>query len=80
MDAVQRVALAARLSRRCRRDVDLGILDTDNLIYAKEAYLNGICIHCRDPFQRDRFGADALGLYLELRESRHEVEHAYSLR
>jgi hypothetical protein len=53
------------------------VLDTTNLVYAKEAYLNGECIFCRDSLRRDLFGATVLGEYLDLREVRQEVEHAY---
>jgi predicted nucleotidyltransferase len=72
-----RANIAADLAALVHRDVDLGVLDTTNLVYAKEAYLNGECIFCRDSLRRDLFGATVLGEYLDLREVRQEVEHAY---
>ncbi len=75
--AAQRVALAARLSAALGREVDLGTISADNLVYAKEAYLTGQCIFTRDPTQRDLAGATLLGLYAELRRAREEVERAY---
>ena len=75
--AAERVALAARLSALLGREVDLGTISADNLIYAKEAYLTGECIFARDPAQRDLTGATMLGLYADLRRARKEVERAY---
>lgn len=72
-----RIELAVQLEDIFKRQVDLGILDQRNLIYVKEAYLKGRCIYSRNDFQRDLFGATALGLYAELKENRREVESAY---
>jgi predicted nucleotidyltransferase len=77
IDAFDQVNLAVAIDRIVRRDVDIGVLSSDNLIYAKEALLTGRCIYCRDPFWRDLFGSAVLGLYAELRSSRKEVEHGY---
>lgn len=75
-----RAQLAANISAIVGREVDLGILDHRNLIYAKEACANGHCIHCRDPYHRDLFVATTLALYAKLREERQEVERAYRTR
>ena len=77
LDAFERVALAVGLGRVLQREIDIGVLNDDNLVYAKEAFLNGECIYCRDVSQRDLFRTRALGLYLELRDNRREVEYAY---
>ena len=70
--------LSSQLGTCCPRPVDLGILSTHNLIYAKEALLQGECLFCKDQYFHDLFVATALGLYLELRTARREVEHAYT--
>mgnify|MGYP006297763047 CR=1 FL=1 len=70
--------LSSELGTCCPRPVDLGILSTHNLIYAKEALLQGECLFCKDQYYHDLFVATALGLYLELRTARREVEHAYT--
>lgn len=80
LSAFEKVELAVELGRICGRDVDVGVLDTRNLVYAREAYLTGRCVYCSDIFQRDMFGATALGLYAELKENRKEVEDAYRCR
>ncbi|MFP4259351.1 MAG: type VII toxin-antitoxin system MntA family adenylyltransferase antitoxin [Desulfovermiculus sp.] len=70
--------LSSQLGKCCPRPVDIGILSTRNLIYAKEALLQGQCLFCKDQYYHDLFVATALGLYLELRTARREVEHAYT--
>ncbi|MDZ7760472.1 MAG: nucleotidyltransferase domain-containing protein [Desulfovermiculus sp.] len=70
--------LSSQLGTYSPRPVDLGILSTHNLIYAKEALLQGECLFCKDQYFHDLFVATALGLYLELRIARREVEHAYT--
>jgi len=70
--------LRSQLGTCCSRPVDLGILSTKNLIYAKEALLHGQCLFCKDQYFHDLFVATALGLYLELRTARREVEYAYT--
>lgn len=77
LDAFGRIRLGIELEKIFMRQVDIGILDHNNLIYAKEAYLNGRRIYCRDTFRSELFGASALGMYAELREARKEVESAY---
>lgn len=73
----EKVSLAVRLGELCGREVDIGLLQSRNLVYAREAYLTGECIYCRDVFVRDLFGATILGLYATLKECRKEVENAY---
>jgi hypothetical protein len=70
--------LSGQLRTYCSRAVDIGILSTHNLVYAKEALLQGECLFCKDQYFHDLFVATALGLYLELRTARREVEHAYT--
>ena len=70
--------VSSELGTCCPRPVDIGILSTHNLIYAKEALLQGECLFCKDQYYHDLFVATALGLYLELRTARREVEHAYT--
>lgn len=75
--AFDRVSLTVQIEELVGCPVDIGILDHKNLVYAKEAYLTGRNIYCREPFRCGLFGATALGLYAELREARKEVEDAY---
>ena len=73
-----RLSLAADLEELARRPVDLGVLSTANLVYAKEAVAQGVLIFERDPSARARFAMLALSMYAGLQESRREVLQAYA--
>ncbi len=73
----ERGQMAAAISSLTGRETDIGVLQTNNLIYAKEAFLNGKRIFCRDCYYCDLFIANTLGLYLELRQERRGIENAY---
>ncbi len=76
----EKIELMANISRITGRDTDMGILDSTNLVYAKEAYLGGDCIFTRNQFYQELFGANVLGMYLTLRKEREEIENAYRNR
>ena len=80
LGGIDRATIALELENTLGRTVDVGVLDHGNLVYAKEAYLNGQRIYCRNRFRCELFGASTLGMYAELRESRREVENAYQAR
>jgi hypothetical protein len=70
--------LAADLESIAGRPVDLGILHTGNLVYAKEAISRGKVFFERDPSARRRFAMLALSMYAELQETRREILDAYA--
>jgi predicted nucleotidyltransferase len=74
------ILLATALGEVVHRDVDIGVLDTRNLVYAKEAILTGSCFYVHTPAVHDEFAAHALSLYVQLRRERREVENAYRTR
>ena len=74
----QRLTLAADLEDLVGRIVDLGILSTSNLVYAKETVANGRVIFERDPAVRARFVGLVFSMYADLQENRREVLHAYA--
>ena len=73
-----RMELAADLADITGRTVDLGVLHTGNLVYAKEAVARGRVIFERDHTARVRFAALVLSMYADLQENRREVLHAYA--
>ena len=73
-----RLALTAALSRIVGREVDLGVLSTRNLVYAKEAVTRGLLIFERDHTVTARFAMYALSMYASLQEARREVLRAYA--
>lgn len=79
MSSMERLELAADLSNGVGHSVDIGLLSTRNLVYAKEAIIKGRCIYCRDTGARDLFAATALSLYLQLKQERRVVEKVYTV-
>lgn len=73
-----RLDLAADLEAPIGRPVDLGVLSTGNLVYAKEAVSRGKVIFERDRSARVRFTALVFSMYADLQENRREVLHAYA--
>ncbi len=76
--AGDRLLLAADLEDLAGRPVDVGVLSTANLVYAKEAVAHGRVIFERDRAARARFAMLVLSMYASLQESRREVLHAYA--
>jgi predicted nucleotidyltransferase len=75
---LERLHLAAELSSIVGREVDLGVLATRNLVYAKEAVTRGRLILDRDHQVTARFEMYALSMYASLQEARREVLRAYA--
>lgn len=69
--------LAADLSFSLGRIADLGLMDSNNLVYAKEALLTGERIFVRDLKTADFRAAALLALYLRFTEDRREIVNAY---
>ena len=74
----ERLTLAAELSRLAGREVDLGVLTTRNLVYAKEAVTRGRLIFDRDHSMTATFEMYALSMYASLQEARREVLRVYA--
>lgn len=77
LGAVERCELAARCALAIGREVDLGSLDSGDLVYAREAILGGRLIHARDRGAADARAATLLGLYARFADDRREVLDAY---
>lgn len=75
---MERLALSAALGKIFGRQVDLGVLTTSNLVYAKEAVAHGRLIFERDHGTTARFAMLALSMYAALQEARREVLRAYA--
>lgn len=78
MSAADRFELMGRLVEVLGRPVDLGILTTSNVVYAKEAVATGRLIFERDHRLTARFAMLALSMYASLQEARREVLRAYA--
>jgi len=74
----ERLSLTGELVRAFGRTVDLGVLSTTNVVYAKEAVANGRILFERDHHVTARFAMLALSMYASLQEARREVLRAYA--
>ena len=73
-----RLDCAASIESVLHRTVDLGLLSTNNLIYAKEVIEHGKELFSKNPFHAKRFLATCLSMYADLQQQRKEVINAYS--
>lgn len=78
MSVDERLSLTGELVRAFGRPVDLGVLSTANVVYAKEAVANGRVLFERDARVTARFAMLALSMYASLQEARREVLRAYA--
>ena len=74
----QRADLALDLEEIAGRPVDLGILKTSSLIYAKEAVAHGKLLYERDRNARAFFAMLTFSMYADLQQNRREVLNAYA--
>jgi predicted nucleotidyltransferase len=75
----QRISLAADLSIFSGLKLDIGILSSANLIYAKEAILTGFEIFVKNRFYTDLMTTNLLGMYIMFQDQRREVLNAYRI-
>lgn len=73
-----RLELAALLEIRLGRTIDIGIINSENLIYASEAILNGQRILTSKKDYTAETETRLMGCYLVFKEDRKEVEEMYS--
>ena len=71
--------LATELTLVAGRSVDLGVVSSQNLIYASEAILTGRRFLCRNVFQTDLRAATLLGLAAQFKFERQEIINGYTL-
>jgi len=76
--ATDTVDLASNLSLMAGRTVDLGVLSSQNLIYASQVFLTGERFFCRDAFAADLAAATLLGLAAQFRFERKEIVDVYA--
>ncbi|MEI6212136.1 MAG: nucleotidyltransferase domain-containing protein [bacterium] len=70
--------LATLLTQALGRQVDLGVLSSLNLVYARQALLTGHCIYRRPFSEVALMVANLLGLYACFQDERQEILRAYT--
>jgi len=79
LTTLERLELSADLEIVLGRSVDIGILSTNNVVYAKEVAAGGQILFTKNQLESDRFIAHALSMYAELQSSRQEILKAYAI-
>lgn len=69
--------ISSKLEIIFNRKVDLGVLSSKNLIYAKEVIEHGKPVFCRNKFEKEMFEATMLSMYLNFQLERKEILNAY---
>ncbi|MBS1259532.1 MAG: hypothetical protein MAG551_02604 [Candidatus Scalindua arabica] len=71
------LGMTGQLELIFKRKVDLGVLSSNNLVYAKEVIEHGKPVFCRNRFEKELFEATTLSMYLDLQIERKEILNAY---
>jgi predicted nucleotidyltransferase len=82
-DASSRSALmdmGAVLALKLGHEVDIGIVSSANLVYARQVILTGKRLYTKDQMVAEKREAELLGLYARFHEDRREVLDAYCAR
>lgn len=78
LEPAMRLELASELEAVLGRTVDLGLLSSANVVYAREVFGHGRLLFTRSEFHSARFQAQTLSMYVDLQLSRREVLEAYA--
>ena len=78
LDAFVRNTMASSLALELGREVDAGILSSENLVYAYQAIMTGRRVFTRNRTVVDNAVACLLGMYGQFNFDRREVRSAYS--
>ncbi len=71
---------ASELESKLARQVDIGIISSDNLVYSKEALINGKVLYCRNGFNYSLYKTNMLAMYLNFQDERKEIVNEYKNR
>lgn len=77
MDKFRLLEISSELELKLNRTVDIGIISSENLIYSKEAIINGKCIFCNNELEKSLKEATLLSLYQDFCFERREIVNAY---
>lgn len=77
VSVLERVDIGNQLSLKLERSVDIGIITSQNLIYASEALFKGDMIYTADKDKNDLIRCTLIGLYYQLNIDRKEILDAY---
>jgi len=78
LTSVDLANIAGSLSYELGRQVDMGLLSSANLLYARQVLGSGIRLFSKDPYYVDLMETSLISMYLWFNEERKELVHAYT--
>lgn len=80
MSSQSKLQLAGELSTLLKREVHIGIMSKNFLVFTKEVIVKGQQLFTKNRYFSDLYNATAISMYAQLRENNREVINAYSSR
>jgi predicted nucleotidyltransferase len=78
LSSLDLATIAGALSYELGRQVDMGLLSSANLLYARQVLGSGIRLFSKDPYYVDLMETSLISMYLWFNEERKELVHAYT--
>lgn len=75
---LKRLETAGTLSYELGRTVDIGVVSSRNLVYAREVLLKGKLLYSKNNERVNLIRANLLGMYIQFNMDRKEVVDAYT--
>ena len=80
MSSYKKLQLSGELSSLLNREVHLGIMSKNTLVFTKEIIEKGLQLFTKNDYFSNLYNATVLSMYAQLRENNQEVINAYSNR
>lgn len=77
--SIERAELAGQIAYAIGRDVDIGLVSSQNLVYSRQALMTGRLLFSRDRYYTELMAASLLGLYDRFQGERKELMDAYRI-
>jgi len=77
IDSRELLSMSADIEVELDRVIDLGIVSSKNLVYAKEVIYNGQCLLCNDKYKKELYETTLLSMYTDFQYERREILNAY---
>jgi predicted nucleotidyltransferase len=78
LKGLEKMNLEGELSSLIHRNIHIGVISSQSLIYAKEVIKNGVSLFQKNKNKHELFVATLLSMYAELKENQKEIRDAYT--
>lgn len=77
IDFRELLKMSGDLEIKLNRTIDIGVVSSKNLVYAKEVIYNGCCLLVKDKYKKEIYETTLLSMYTDFQYERREVLNAY---